>query len=174
MITKEQLISFLNKSLAYLEAAYVLSLQEENELYNTAEYNDVINHLVYHSTELFLKFGILMNRPNNDLEKVLKNFDHSLPGLYKKYRKKYSDDMFAIDIIFDKEAIAKTLEKEDLELYNEYKKKYDSSIDIISRYPFSKSGIYHQDKYGYTLQSDLLKQRKESFRDIASKIMNKK
>ncbi len=163
MKDNEQIISFLNKSLVFLESAHILSLQKDNKLYGTYEYNDVISYLIFHSTELFLKFGILSKIPIEKREKVLKNFNHSLKKLYVEYQKKYPEKKYEIDIIFD-DAVKDQSEKDKLKLPS-------SSMDIIFRYPSSKDGIYHFGVYGYDMTSDFLEKRKQLFEDIGYEII---
>ena len=163
MKDNEQIISFLNKSLAFLESAHILSLQEDNKLYDTHEYNDVMSYLIFHSTELFLKFGILSKTPIEKREKVSKNFNHSLKKLYVQYQKKYPEKKYKIDIIFD-DSINDQSDKDELKLPS-------SPMDIILRYPFSRDGIYHFGVYGYDMKSDFLEKRKQLFEDIGSEII---
>ncbi len=163
MKDNKQIISFLNKSLAFLESAHILSLQKDNDLYDTYEYNDVISSQIFHSTELFLKFGILSKTPIEKRKKVLKSFDHSLQKLYFKYRKKYPEEEYEIDIIFDN-AIKNELNKDELKLPN-------FPMDIILRYPSSKDGIYHFGVYGYDMTSDFLEKRKQLFETLGSEII---
>ena len=49
---------FFNKAMAFLEVAIISSKEKENIYFHTAEYSNVTAYLVYHATELFLKFAI--------------------------------------------------------------------------------------------------------------------
>ena len=68
--------SLFNKSLAFLEVAILSSKSEDNLMYNTSEYSNVTAYLLYHSTELFLKFAIYAS-----IKKI--KYGHDIFKLYK-------------------------------------------------------------------------------------------
>ena len=80
---------FFNKAMAFLEVAIISSKEKENIYFHTAEYSNVTAYLVYHATELFLKFAIFQAS-----KKLVEG--HDIFKLYEKYKKCYSDEKLKI------------------------------------------------------------------------------
>ncbi len=92
--TKEVIETFFYKSLAFLEVAILSTKSENTPMYNTSEYSNVTGYLVYHSTELFLKFAIFANT------KKLPTHEHDIFKLHIKYSSLYKEKRFKLTIPF--------------------------------------------------------------------------
>ncbi len=123
---------FFNKSISFLEISIISAKEKDNELYNIIEYSQVTAYLLYHSTELFLKFAIFQAS-----DKVVKG--HDIFKLYAQYKKLYLNDKWNINIPFCKD--------EDIDYSNftkkeilEYKEKYSMPFEQQLKYPIDDKG----------------------------------
>ncbi len=127
---------FFNKAMAFLEVAIISSKEKENIYFHTAEYSNVTAYLVYHATELFLKFAIFQAS-----KKLVEG--HDIFKLYEKYKKCYSDEKLKINIPFTKpeDVCYGDLPEEQIQ---KFKAKYKMSFEQQLKYPIDKeNNIYN-------------------------------
>jgi len=161
-------LSFYSKSIAFLESSIILSLQKDNEIFNESDYQDVINYNCYHSLELFLKFSLLYSCLNqNDYNKMIKKFGHSINHLYEQYKYIYEEEIFDINHPFDfsnENYVVSKYNIDELKLFEEHKNKFSPTrLDQYLKYPDDKrgngvSGAYSinlNDSYLMALKNDL-------------------
>lgn len=124
---------FFDRAISFLEVALISSREKDNDYFNTAEYSNVIAYLVYHATELFLKFAIYQASD----ESVR---GHEIFTLYKKYKEYYQDEKWDINIPFCK--------PEDVDYSNftedeieKLKAKYSMSFEQQLKYPIDDKGV---------------------------------
>jgi len=122
--------NLFNKSLAFLEVAIISSKSENNPIYNTSEYSNVTAYLLYHSTELFLKFAICAS--TNKVE-----HGHDIYKLHEKYKKLFTDEKFEINIPFNREVKYLGFTEEQIE---EHKNKYSMPFEQQLKYPVGSKG----------------------------------
>ena len=127
--------NFFNKSMAFLEIAIISSKEKENVYFKTVEYSNVTAYLVYHATELFLKFAIFQS---SDISVR----GHEIFTLYKKYKEHYEDEKWNLNIPFCK--------PEDIDYSNftaekiiEIKEKYSMPFEQQLKYPIDDKGTIY-------------------------------
>ena len=125
--------SLCNKSLAFLEVAILSSKDNKSLMCKTSEYSNVTAYLVYHSTELFLKFAICASTQE------MPPHEHNIFKLHKKYNKLYPDNNINLPFSEEIEYLGFT-EEEILES----KKKYSMSRELQLRYPVDNNGVLYQ------------------------------
>ncbi len=127
---------FFNKAMAFLEVAIISSKEKENIYFHTTEYSNVTAYLVYHATELFLKFAIFQAS-----KKLAKG--HDIFKLYKIYKNFYPDKKWEINIPFTKpEDVCYGDHTE--EQIQKFKAKYKMSFEQQLKYPIdTKNNIYN-------------------------------
>lgn len=122
---------FFNRSIAYLEIAIISSRETDNYLYKTGEYSNVTAYLLYHATELFLKFALF-----KATDQLISG--HDIFKLHQKYKEELTDAKYDIVMPFCK--------PEDVDYTNftpveiiELKKKYNMSLEQQLKYPIDSS-----------------------------------
>ncbi len=127
---------FFNKAMAFLEVAIISSKEKENVYFHTTEYSNVTAYLVYHATELFLKFAIFQASEKSNIE-------HDIFKLYKIYKNFYPDKMWEINIPFTKpgDVCYGDLTEERIK---KIKEKYKMPFEQQLKYPIDKeNNIYN-------------------------------
>ena len=159
--TKEVIETFFYKSLAFLEVAILSSKSENTPMYNTSEYSNVTGYLVYHSTELFLKFAIFAHT------KKLPPHEHNIFNLHIKYSSLYKEKGFKLTIPFTKNIDYLGFNKKTL---SEHKKKYPMSRELQLRYPIGRLGEVYAPITIF--ETDFIEKYKENLLDLKCKIMD--
>ncbi len=152
---------FFNRSIAYLEIAIISSKETENYLYNTSEYSNVTAYLLYHSTELFLKFALY--KATDELVS-----GHDIFKLHKNYQEQFMDDKYKITMPFCK--------PEDVNYEGftptkiaELKKKYNMSYEQQLKYPIDSSKtVYNPITF---FDTEYLESYKKEFLDLHNVIV---
>ena len=147
---------FFNRSIAYLEIAIISSKETDNYLYRTSEYSNVTAYLLYHATELFLKFALFKAK-----DKLVSG--HDIFKLHKIYEEEFSDEKYTIVMPFCK--------PEDVDYTNftaeqtiELKKKYNMSFEQQLKYPIDSSKtVYNPITF---FDSEYLQYYKKEFLDL--------
>ena len=152
---------FFNRSIAYIEIAIISSKEMDNYLYKTSEYSNVTAYLLYHATELFLKFALFKAKD----ELIL---GHDIFKLHKIYEEEFSDTKYSIVMPFCK--------PEDIDYTNftanqiiELKKKYNMSFEQQLKYPIdSRKTVYNPITF---FDTEYLEGYKKEFLDLHSVII---
>jgi len=170
-------LSFYSKSIAFLESSIILSLQKDNEIFNTIDYQDVINFNCYHSLELFLKFSLLYQCSNqNDYNKMIKKFGHNIDDLYKQYKSIYKEEIFDINYPFDfsnENYVVSEYNVDELKLFKEHKNKFPTNrLDQYLKYPDDKQGNRVSGAYLISLDDSYLKDLKNDLENKFNKVVN--
>ncbi|MDD4505396.1 MAG: hypothetical protein PHE60_03365 [Sulfurospirillaceae bacterium] len=147
---------FFNRAISFLEVALISSKEKDNVYFNTAEYSNVTAYLVYHATELFLKFAIF--QASNESVR-----GHEIFTLYKEYKKYYQDDKWDINIPFCK--------PEDVDYCNftkdkieQLKARYSMSFEQQLKYPIDDKGVTYNPITIY--DTELLEKYKSELLDL--------
>ncbi len=155
--------NFFNRSIAFLEVAIISSKEKENYLYNTSEYTNVTAYLLYHSTELFLKFALFKAK-----NKLISG--HDIFKLHDIYEQCFIEEKYAIIMPFCK--------PEDIDYANyspseiiELKKKFNMSFEQQLKYPIdSKNTVYNPITF---FDTEYLESYKKKFLDLHWLLSNK-
>ena len=151
---------FFNRAISFLEIAIISSKENNNDQFNTAEYSNVTAYLVYHATELFLKFAIFQATD-------ISVRGHEIFTLYKKYKEHYQDEEWNINIPFCKpEDVDYTNFTEDE--IKQLKAKYSMSFEQQLKYPIGDKGVTYNPITTY--DTELLESYKKELFDLYFKI----
>jgi len=151
---------FFNRAISFLEIALISSKEKDNDYFNTAEYSNVTVYLVYHATELFLKFAIFQA---SDISVR----GHEIFTLYKKYKEYYKDEKWNINIPFCKPENVdySNFTKEEI---IKLKEKYSMSFEQQLKYPIDDKGVTYNPITIY--DTKLLESYKQELFDLYFKI----
>lgn len=141
-----------NKSLAYLEVAILSSKAKDSDMYHTSEYSNVTAHLLYHATELFLKFAICAST------KEQPKYEHKISELYNKYKELYPEEKFDIEVPFTGEIEYIGFTEDEIA---QHEKDYPMSIELQLRYPVGKKDENYSPITKY--ETDILEFYKKQF-----------
>lgn len=151
--------SLFDKSLAYLEVAILSSKADNSFMYKTSEYSNVTAHLLYHSTELFLKFAICAST------KELPKNEHNIFKLHKEYKILFPDEEFEIKIPFNEEIEYLGFSEEEIA---KHKKDYPMPLELQLRYTVGKKGENYSPITIF--ETDLLEHYRGQFLNLRCKI----
>jgi len=147
---------FFNRAISFLEVALISSREKDNDYFNTAEYSNVTAYLVYHATELFLKFAIYQVS-----DEAVRG--HEIFTLYKKYKEYYQDEKWDINIPFCKpeDVDYSNFTKDEIE---KLKAKYSMSFEQQLKYPIDDKGVTYNPITIY--DTELLEKYKSELFDL--------
>lgn len=151
--------SLFDKSLAFLEVAILSSKSKDTPMYNTSEYSNVTTYLLFHSTELFLKFAIYAS--TNRVE-----HGHDIHILYKKYKELYPDEDYEFKLPFTEETEYLGFTEEEI---NEHKEKYSMSFEQQLKYPVGNKGENYSPITIY--ETDFLEDYMEQLLNLGCRIL---
>ena len=151
--------SLFNKSSAYLEVAIISSKAEDSFLYNTSEYTNVTANLLYHATELFLKFAISAKT------KKLPDNEHNIKKLFKKYKKLFPEEKYHIEFPFTNEIEYIGFSQKEIE---QHKKDFPMPFELQLRYPVGSKGESYSPITKY--HTDILERYQKQFLKLRCEI----
>lgn len=153
-LTHQNIISYYNRSLAFMEHAKLSAAAKDAEFYNIEEYTNVTAYLLYHSIELFLKFSILARTDEKDLATANKYSHHKLIDLKKEYEKAFPEKEYELNLPFT------------AEVYEQF-----NSLDQMLKYPCDKKQNLWTSSLHLKFTEDYLIKVENRLKEIASLIL---